>query len=187
MARTGTSMTSGIFHHHGVWCGECRPGDERNPKGFFEHTAIKKLLKKFYGVDLQEVKRPIPGFRREVERILSSEGYVDGPWLVKHSAVYYKTWHEFNPKYVLVRRPFDATVESTRELHQGRFPEAQRKQIIKLHNDVMDEIAGVNVYTQDLIQGDYSSIKKAIEYCGLDYDESVVKEFIEPGYWHHVS
>ena len=185
MARTGTSMTSGIFHHHGVWVGKCNPPSDQNPKGFFENKAVKKLLKKTYGIDLREIKEPIPGFRAEVEAILNSEGYEGGPWLVKHSAVYYKAWNEFNPLFVKVRRPVEATFESTRQLHVSRYTDEERKHIIDLHEKAMDSVPGPDVFTQDIVLGDYSSLKRAIEYCGLEYNEKIVEDFVDKKHWHH--
>jgi len=187
MARTGTSLTAGIFAKHGVWCGGCRSGTDLNPKGFYEHTRIKKLLKVSHGVDLRKVKEFKAGFREKVEEILESENYTEGPWLVKHSALYYKAWDEFNPIFVKVRRPTEAAYKANIRinLHRGRYDDKTIKEIIQLHNNVMDTIEGPEVYTQDVVHGDFSSIINALEYCGIEAKVDIIEDFVEPSYWHH--
>ena len=40
--RRGTSMVAGLFAAHGVFFGDCKPADENNPRGYFEHPAIPR-------------------------------------------------------------------------------------------------------------------------------------------------
>lgn len=54
-ARSGTSMTAGIFHTCGVWGGVMGGANRYNKKGTFENSAIRqsivKLFLKEIGVD----------------------------------------------------------------------------------------------------------------------------------------
>ena len=180
-------MTAGILAKHGVWSGVCRTGNDNNPKGFYEHQRIKKLLKVTHGVDLREVKEFKAGFKEKVEEILQSEDYTEGPWLVKHSAIYYRAWDEFNPICVKVRRPPEAALKANQaiNLHRGKYTTGELKEIINLHNNVMDTIEGPDVFTQDVVGGDFSSIIKALEYCGIEPKVDIIEDFVEPSFWHH--
>ncbi len=53
--RSGSSMVAGILAAHGIWTGNCRPGNQYNPKGFFENTKIKNHLASSMGRDWLKV------------------------------------------------------------------------------------------------------------------------------------
>lgn len=90
--RSGTSMTAGVFHQHGVWVGSCRPGSNRNPKGFFENKKIKNILMERYPKAIAEGHPIEPsvgnGMRAQVEAALIKDKYPGGPWLWKGSVRY---------------------------------------------------------------------------------------------------
>lgn len=137
------------------------------------------------------IAHPKKGFREAIENAVMDDGYDDGPWLVKHSALYWRAWHEWNPKWVCVRRNPESVFQSCKKskmLAPGK-PDEHIKKVIALHNDEMDKIVnekgGVNVYTDHLIQGDLSSLKRAFEYCDLELDEMKAKSFIDPAHWHY--
>jgi len=47
--RTGTSCVAGILHHLGVhWGSQVGPGDELNPKGYFEDLKFANLVRTLY-------------------------------------------------------------------------------------------------------------------------------------------
>lgn len=184
-------MVAGLFHLHGVWVGTSRGGNEKNPKGFFENKYLKKLFAKTWGLDLLSLSHNppsfVPGLREKVEKIIQKDGYKGGPWLYKHSALYWRAWGEFDPKFILVRRDLEKTIQSNIDikLHHGAWSPQQLRQIMQAHHAEMDLCGGVDVYTDDLIKGDYRSLEKALSFCGIEMNENIVNDFIEPRYWRH--
>ena len=190
MPRSGSSMTAGIFHQHGVWIGGCKPGHCKNPRGNFENIKIKQLLKDWYGRELlRDTIYWKEGFRKDVEAILDEEG-CHGRWLVKHSAIYWRTWKEYNPKWVLVRRDKEATFKSCKNIgfYNATHTDEQIRQIIDSHHhemDVVRELGGIDIFTEEIINGNYKNLERAMDYCDIDMDKSIVDEFVEPEYWHY--
>ena len=188
MPRSGSSLTAGIFSQHGVWTGRCRPADTYNPKGFFENLDIKKLLLKHFGNLTQKMREAEfnPDFLPEARNVLPDE------FLVKHSAMYANAWQGLDVKFIFVRRDLEANTNSCfRTGMVGNRPKAQIREIIISHHEVMDRIerehGGVNVFTDELVEGNYESIKEALEYCGLTFNQDIVEGFINKDYWHYAS
>ncbi len=182
-------MTAGIFAKHGVWTGSCREGERINPKGFFENKLFKSRLKAVYSGNLLRAT-PIklnPVWEDEVKRILEIENYEGGQWLVKHSAIYWRTWDQFKPKFINVRRDPEGVFQSCRNVgfYNSLYTDNQLAQIIQNHNDAMDGNGGPNVYTDEVVQGEYSSLEAAFDYCGLVFDKSIVDDFVEKRHWHY--
>lgn len=185
MPRSGSSMISGIFAQHGCWVGRCREGDSMNPKGYFENLDVKDWMIRNHGRLAQTVRMASPGegFMAYMRLLLGS---YDGPWVVKHSAMYFRAWHEFKPRFVCIRRSKKGILESNRECgYLGTKDEAAMIDIIDAHNYAMDLSGGVNVYTDSVVAGDYESLYVAFERCGLEFDPQIAHDFVEPEFWHH--
>lgn len=185
MPRSGSSMTAGIFRLHGCWEGRCREGDKINPKGYHENLDVKDILIRRFGRLAQTTApaKPQQGFRQEVLR-LSPEG----KWFVKHSAMYRNAWFEFKPKFICVRRKTSGLLGSNKVTgFLGTRDELQMMRIIDAHNEEMDRSEGVDVYTDELIEGDFTSIFNALEACGIVPDQEKIKNFVEPDYWERWS
>lgn len=190
MPRSGTSMTAGIFAKHGVWVGETRQGDAHNPKGYFENLAVKRLIYRCAGMKRltahNHLVEPVDGWADGIRDILAREGYRGGPWLVKHGAMAWRLWHEFEPNWVCVRRR--NSVESARRMVRPGNGLTLRE-IVDFHRRQMDIVrdrhGGVDVFTDDVVQGDYSSLERAFAHCGLTFDPAIADTFVEPRYWHH--
>lgn len=190
MPRSGSSMTAGIFSKHGVWTGRTHPGSTPNPKGYFENLDFKEDLIRRYG-RLAQTTSPAThcdGFAQFVRRT-APEGK---KWLVKHSAMYRKAWDEFSPKFVCVRRRIDGLLGSNRKSgFLGTRDDVEMRKIIEAHNEQMDIAVslqgGMNVYPDEWIEGNYESIEKALEFCGIEPNRSVIEDFVEPEYWERWS
>ncbi len=193
MPRSGTSMVAGLFHLHGCWVGRTRVGNEKNPRGYFENTAFKRYFQAKNGRDLIRDEPIIPPDRREfdefVDATLKNEDYQGGPWIVKFSALWWRYFEPYEPFWVLVRRPKRANVEAcmVSGLHNNANDKAGLELSYDQHHREMDSLPGFNVYTQDVVAGDYSSLQIAIEGCGLNYDEEIVRKFVDKKFWHHRS
>lgn len=177
--RSGSSMTAGIFHHHGVWVGNCKNADARNKKGYFENLDLKKLLLNHFG-RMESPKNYNPDFTEAVKPLLPKE-----PFLFKHSALYHRAWDDFNPKFIKVRRDFKSSLMSNIATNfLGKDP-LKAKRLLEKHYEAMDSVPGVEVYTDEIIKGDYSSLNAAFDYCGMELDHALVDEFVEPSLWHY--
>lgn len=190
MGRSGSSMTAGVLAAHGVWTGTTMRGDRANPRGYFENVEIKKRLIRWAGKDITRVYPPVPGWRARAERVVRSDGYVEGPWLVKHSVIFHRLWDEFeSPRYVLPRRDSEAIFQSVRRtrFHSWQSDD-QLRETIELHQQTLDELRdtrdAVEVDTDAVVRGDLSTLRGAVEFCGLGFDENAAREFIDPSLWH---
>ncbi len=184
MPRSGTSMTAGIFHLHGCWVGNCREADNLNPKGFFENLDFKKLMILHAGRLAQSGELADVGnteFMLKVREVAPEEG----PWLVKCSALYWPMWSFLLPKWVCVRRKTEGILKSNMKTNfMATQDENKIHYLIERHNMAMDLVDGVDVYTDDIVSGDFSSIKRAVEFCGLEYDEANTANFVNPKLWN---
>jgi len=186
MPRSGSSMTAGIFAKHGVWVGPYQAGDKTNARGHFECLPIKREIVKAAGklVEAGTLARPVDGWRHRVEAIIAAHGYNCGPWMVKHSAMYYPLWHEFNSRFVCVRRSVAAVKESGKRTGYLTNPEAIPAHT-KAMDHVRDHLGGVDVFTDELVAGNYSSLERAFDNCLIDFDPAIADDFIDPSLWHY--
>jgi len=190
MGRSGSSMVTGILHEHGAWVGKCQgPDPKRNPKGYYENVAIKRHAEAYVSRPrIMGVHDPIPGWHGFVKATIRREGYEGGPWVVKHFAAFYKSWLSFSPKWVLPRRDDDAIMRSTRRAGFWKWAsDDQLRSAIRVHQQALDHLrdyhGGVEVYSDDVVNGDRSSLRAAVNSTGLKYDDETAKKFIEPSYW----
>lgn len=190
--RSGSSMTAGIFARHGIFTGKVPTPDPRNPHGSFESRAIRKIIPQHNGklVNRGLVSERVPGLREKIEAAFEDEGYKGGPWLWKGSALYWPAFYEWpSPKWVTVRRDFDATIRSLNKPPYALKKDDQNwlKHVIRLHHeqlDVLDSMGAFAVDSQAVAHGDFTTIKAAIEGCGIAFDERIARDFVIPGQWH---
>ena len=77
--RSGSSLVAGIFAKHGVWTGNCHPGNKYNPEGYFENIAIQRAMQNHFGRDwLGNFPQADDVFPHMVKSIMAQEGYTDG-------------------------------------------------------------------------------------------------------------
>lgn len=193
MPRSGSSMTAGIFAQHGVWVGHHKAGG-RNPKGSFENTVLRNLVMTLYDgkglVERGETAQPIPAFRKLVENAIHGDGYRGGPWLWKGSVMYWPAWFQFEPTWVVCRRPTEAIFQSSmREPYVYSYRDAGNVyKAIERHQAELDKLAAKGAHvvdTQAVAMGDFDTIRSAIEGCGLEFDESATAAFVDKDQWHH--
>lgn len=196
LPRSGSSMTAGIFAKHGVWTGPCRPGTGRNPKGFFEGLAIKKALMKLQPAIVHRAVLADyrPDFRALVEQLIREDGYESGPWLWKGSCLYWPIWGDFEPHWVVCRRDPEATFKSSRsapKVFGSSLTDAELRRNIAFHHEQMDyliaEKGAIEVETEAVAKGNFTTIQRAVEHCGLEFDLAVTRQFVDPTLWHYGS
>ena len=186
--RSGSSMFAGIFHNHGCFVGKTQPPNVQNEKGFFENLTLKHRMKNKFGFDLLgPIPEYDPDFKSQVYTILHEQGYRGGPWLMKTGVSYWKVWSGFHPKYVKVTRSLDAILKSYKNTPylKNKYTRDQIERIITRQYHMMNEIPGPYLEYERAIDGDYTQIKTALEYCGIPYDEHIVEHFIDKRLKHY--
>jgi hypothetical protein len=187
--RTGSSMVAGVFKRHGVFSGRCPEPSIKIPTGSVESIGLKRILKADYPQTIDELKEFVHGFKEKITKVMKTDGYKEGPWLAKHAAIYWPIWEEFTPKFVLVRRNFEAVIKSNKQSNmagmQGqrleRAWELNLYEMQKLH----DRLHAPWVDSDKVVRGNYSSLEDAFEYCGLELDKKIANDFINPRHWHY--
>ena len=176
-------MTAGLFAKHDVWVGQYRPGDAINAKGHFENTLFKQLVRGKYKIN--DPKAPFPEDWRVLDRLL--ELNPPEPWLIKCWVMFWKIFDPLNPKYVCVRRNKQSVMDSCKAtgLHNGGCDSQTFDRCMAEMDYLVDMRDAVNVYTEDVVDGDYSSIKEAFEHCNVRFNEEIANDFVEKSLWHY--
>jgi len=186
--RSGSSMTAGIFAAHDVWTGQTRPGTQYNEKGFFENMAIKKLIHKRVGElsVMAELATHDDQLAEDIQHIRNRDGYKGGPWLWKGSPMYWQLFMSMYPKMVVCHRSDEQIFKSCRAspaIFGKNMTDNELHWSIAVQREIMDmavkECGAPRVFTEKVVTGDFRSIKSALIYCGLDYDEKIVEEFVD--------
>lgn len=210
-ARSGTSMIAGIFHRCGVWGGEMSGPTQFNRKGMFENASIRQLTKKIlkdYNLDPLG-QNPLPNdenlehicsfyksiWWKKILDIVRKQGYNKGDiWFYKGAkmVLLWPLWHDAFPdaKWIYVNRPKDDIVQSCL---RTRFMRAYRKaedwdawvdhHLMRKEEMKQARIEVNDVYSNDIIKGDYTIIKQLIIDFGLKWNEKAVSDFVSPELW----
>jgi hypothetical protein len=183
--RTGSSMTAGILAKHGIWTGDYRSGDKINQKGHFENLNFKRLVRAHKKTKIH-VNGPFPADKEFLTEFLSSNPVE--PWLIKGSAMYWKLFEELNPKYICVRRDKDSCMKSCKNV--GLYFDGMEKSFDRHMSELdflVEDKAGVNVYTDQIINGDFSSLEEAFDLIHIKFDPNKASEFVDRKLWHYES
>lgn len=182
-ARSGTSMTAGLFAKHGCWVGGCREADQGNAKGYYENLDLKDELMRRWGrckKDLR-VAEPQDGFREAVERICRKAG--DRHIVLKHGALYWRAWRDFEPTFVCVYRHPESILAS-----EAGGPYVTEDSIRLCYGAMewcQQTAGGIRVDSERLIDGDYQQVERAFHAADLGFDPRVADQWIDPSLWHH--
>lgn len=191
--RTGSSLVAKIFAMHGVYAGPI----VSNKFGYteYENTDIKQISKsqwlkynrnrdKVFGAAMIPKKHHLEYVRNGVEPLIQGKG----KWMFKTMVELYTLFLQFNPNIILIKRNEESTLDSICEKH----PKDDREYIREIYLSRMRLMASIEnecgakwVDTDKLMLGNYDEIKEAVEYCGLEYDASKVREAIDPELWRH--
>lgn len=185
--RSGTSLTAGLFAQHGVWTGNCMAPDSRNALGYFENLDLKRSLIEHCGrlVNRGELADRLPEgvWSGCVQKALDAGGYTGGPWLFKHSAMYYPAWlTDFDPIFVCCfRNPRDiaASGKASRLLTESKA--------IAAHHRVMGELLDYGAHKvspERFIRHEWDQLLPPFHEAGLEFDEDVARAFVRPDLWH---
>ena len=182
--RCGSSMVAQVFAEHGVWHGG-HMSDEGYPTVTYENRALRDLVQTEYGGDFLSDIRSIFPIRDKIEDIIKGQGYEDGPWMFKHGAQYYTMWEEWEPSFIFVKRPLEDILASYDRCGWlgDRYTPDEVERIVVRSVEVMDSLDGIEVFSDQLIDGDYSSLEEAFEYCDILFKQSIADAVINPNEW----
>lgn len=185
MPRSGSSMVAGLFANHGLWTGTLEKPNHLNPKGFFENVLIKRFLIQKYGHIVRKEVNPsyYSGFENDIKNLLKKDGLKGEQWMYKVSALYYEPFKIGFPeaKFIVVRRNLDS-MRKSQEKTGMRISELS----LQKHLNIMSKVSNKEnvVIYDDIINGNFEGLKKAIEYCGLVYGQSIVDNFVDVKHKH---
>ena len=184
--RSFTSLTAGIFRDHGVWFGRCKEYHEYTPTGSCENAKMKTLLKNFRkgAVSHGIIIDPVPNWKEKIEELKKEENYTSGAFAFKHSAVFYRTWEGMNPKYVCCRRPRGKVMRSGERTGMYRANQESWDAHQNAMDKLVDEGKAVNVYGEKYFDGDWSDLKKAFEFCGLEFKQEIADKLLNHKHKH---
>lgn len=205
--RSGTSLVAGIIHKCGAFGGEMFGPTQNNKKGFFENRFVREQLVKGYlkkiGADPLGQKDlpkigdliPQPNWAKNFEQEFRQEGYRGGPLFVKSvkGCLFWPIWNEAFPdaKWVIVRRDDREIAESClRTSFMRAYTDIDGwLGWVEHHKQCFDQIwqhcSNVReIWPATILSGDLKEIQAVIDWCGLEWNEEEVKDFIDPSLWN---
>lgn len=185
--RSGSSIVAGLFALHGVWVGNTAPVDESNPKGNFEGTAVGGVLDDLYGPLATRGKEAVANRAAalSIAEAIRTDGYRSGPWLWKGSAMYWRAFVDLDPYWITVRRPRAAVLKSNEAVARlGHSPFSPLLEHIRVL-DYLETVGATRIDSVKLIAHDFRQIRHAFEVCGLVFDETIARQWIDPELWHY--
>lgn len=168
-------MVAGLFAAHGVFFGRCRGPARINAKGFFENEWLKRTMHR----DLHTEGWPRPWFDE-----LQRQGW-DGesPWGAKLMPKWWERMQHTGPAVaVCCFRPDAPTLRSCQAVRWRRSSVTLRQR-----QSMMDAIQAptvVRVDTERVVDGDCSQLVPAFEALGLEFDQEIATEWVDPKLWH---
>lgn len=209
LPRSGTSLVAGLLHTCGAWVGDTVPGDDRNPRGYFEHVIVrerivKQLLSRIdcdplgvFPLPPLDLTLTVPKLAQAIGSVLERENYdASMPWLYKDAKLTL-IWPAFarafpDATWVIVKRdreqiidscirtPFMAQHGAAREFWDEFVTEYETRLAILAETVKRPAV----VEPQKLIEGNYAAFKEVLSLCNLQFREALVDEFICNDFWH---
>jgi hypothetical protein len=165
-SRTGSTMLAQIFKAHGL-----RTGDD-HPK--IEHQGIQQWVKARFHQTWRNPHNVPSWMVRDFQYYLRNLNIE----LWKGDLYWWPLFERSSSRSVQAKNytAFDVPLEDII---------AARKIREKRMDELIETYGGVNVYTEDLIHGDLSSLEIAFDYCGLKFNPEIANQIIDPQQWHY--
>lgn len=192
--RTGSSLVTNIVYNHGVWVGNA--ANAKNVKAYtsFESPELQFVLKRIWKGYKKTVDDP---FGRPIR---SKQEYIDQvkqciddiapkqETAFKVMCEYAPLFFQFEPKFIFVARQREQAIQSMLQRASNRGYEYAAKihdARMEYMEQVRQEHGGEWVCTDELIEGKYTSMRKALKYCGLTFRKSACEAAIDKTKWHN--
>ncbi len=209
LPRSGTSLIAGLLAESGAWVGKTVPGGPPNPRGFFEHIALRegvvKSILRVLECDPLGVRRlpeldtlpPVDNLRETVHQLLRREGY-DGrrPWLFKDAklTLLWPQWAAAFPqaRWVIVRRDIEAVIDSCLRTHFMAWHGLDRHRWRQWAEAYLERLRRLKasvpwareIHPHTLVAGDWSPFLGLAETLGLEPEPQRLHRFLLPERWH---
>lgn len=185
-SKSGSSVTTRIFHEHGLWVGSY---NSKNGYPSYENNDIKgsmpQMVHRHKDGNGQRILRTDIGNVRRLIR----ENFPADNWVAKVGIDWWNVWHGLfdGLSYVFVKRSIEGVAQS---LHNKHGRDLQRSRImVERRYLAMDSLSKKYdvpiVMTDELIAGDYSSIESAMSKCGMKFDARIADRCIDRKKWHY--
>ncbi len=183
MARSRSSMTAEIFRQHGYWFGRtftmAKPG-----MGYNENQALKSWARKYrpnpYDAILDDKDPQMPdGARVAWADIRKDEGWKEAqPWAVKVDAFCDQAFKRTAHLIGIYRNPEDI-LASCKTAMGKRYSDEAWKKIIARHHAHLFKLDVPMIMTDEIVQGDYTSVARAFDQIALKLDPHVVESIVD--------
>ena len=186
-SRSRSSMVSNIFIHHGAWWGDTVATQDYLEEGkrksyvSYENQNIKGLLLKYKQQYWKKVNMTpvfaVEGFADDLAKIVPT----DKTWMMKTGVEYFNAFKELNPYNIYIKRSPEGVAHSlSSKRANATYEDAYEAAVWRFNymDELQKEFGGVSVSTDKIINNDFSEMKEAIEYCGLEFNEESAKKAI---------
>jgi len=210
LPRSGTSMIAGALGICGAWTGTTLVGGTpANPKGFFEHSAIKEQVTQKVLAHLQcdplgitklppvDLQVEITGLADYIQQIIEADGCAHKtPWLCKDPKltllwpIYAKAFPK--ARWVIVNRDEDGFIDSClRTNFMARHSQERGfwRKFAGQYRLRLDTLRGsgeqvLEISSPDIIAGNIDPLDELVTRLGLQFRGEQLRGFITPSYWH---
>lgn len=192
--RSGKTMIAGILNICGVFAGDV---DKRYENHGFQEQLLAPYLT-INGIDPEGQSKFIDtkkttmyqGWKDDVEKLITKQGYKDGKWLLKSSQIslMWPLWEYAFPKskYVIVRRRTGDIVQSCMKTSYmtGHKNEEGWIQMCREYDARFVEMinAGLDckvIWPHRMAYGDYEQIYELLDWLGLEW-KSEILSWVDP-------
>lgn len=170
-------MIAGIFAAHGLKYGV--GGETRGYKSF-ENQRLKYFLKDMGYKAGYEFPGWVPDLGGTAE--LVKELNID---LFKVGVEYWRPLEALGATPVKIKRKIENVARSVTDKNGHDYDEAVWW--VKKRYEMLDSIPGPTVLTDDVIKGDYSTLKEAFDWCDIEFNEDHANKVIDPEMWHYAA
>jgi len=198
--RSGTSLTAGLLAAHGVAVGHHNVSATHNRKGVFENGGLRRLMAEVLAENGHDTHPLIWGWPKTLQssppwrkRVVMASDIRGTPWLVKEQRILMTAplWQAAWPDalWVFPRRDVEATVRSfaRSRLPLARLTANQAREWVALvwqrQTELARTVRHVWVDSDKLARGDMGEAAALVTACGLDFDSSIARDWIEPEMW----
>jgi hypothetical protein len=180
-------MVSNIFIKHGVWWGDTiatqdwKEGGEHHSYISYENQNIKKVLLKYKQRHWKKIHMtpvfPVEGFANDIAKITPA----NKTWMMKTGVEYFNAFKELNPYNIYIKRSPEGVAKSlSTKRADVVYEDAYEAAVWRFNymDELQQEFGGVSVNTDNIVNDDFSEMKAAIEYCGLEWNEEAARRAI---------
>ena len=179
-------MIAKIFKAHGFHL-----GDDRfvNPYGYrtYENLHIRRHINRmstsYSGLD----KRLNSNYSSKHVQEIFRTNMKRSPWCIKVGPQYFQIINDAFPgiQCVLVLRDTENIIKSQYAKRGGHDVREYVEMYVDGINDLHQQHGFPIIQSDEVIAGEYASIKTAMDYCGVSFDPDTAENCIDRGRWHY--